>query len=316
MMLPPYQTLAGDVGDTLGPRAAAKNWFYFSRVKSLESFALKLETGRVPDPASLEDFFACTLVVPTMSHIDAAVAELTSVYPIDDRRPPDDSRTSKRPSSFEFDDLRLYVRQPESTSGLDASIAGLPFEVQIKTVLQHAWTQATHDLTYKTSSVSWGLERVAYQVKAMLEHAEVVIAEAQNLSGSTALAKRDQRTVELTSLIDYIQRTWINHTLPSDVKRLAENIYALLRICRLKASDFPKVVEQEEARFGALPLDLSPYAFAVQALAWRPDTRLRERLDRQRGNIKIVIHSAMELPGWLRDGHPCVIDLAAFHPAP
>ena len=45
-------------------RAAKKpNWHYESRIKSKESFALKIETGRFPDPKELEDFFACMLVV-------------------------------------------------------------------------------------------------------------------------------------------------------------------------------------------------------------------------------------------------------------
>ena len=51
------------------------------------------------------------------------------------------------------------------------------FEVQIKTILQHAWSIATHDLIYKTDTVSWPKERIAFQVKAMLEHAEIAIAE-------------------------------------------------------------------------------------------------------------------------------------------
>lgn len=32
-------------------------WHYVSRIKAEESYALKLETGRVSNPAELEDFF-------------------------------------------------------------------------------------------------------------------------------------------------------------------------------------------------------------------------------------------------------------------
>lgn len=32
-------------------------WHYISRLKSLESFALKVETGRYSDPSQLDDFF-------------------------------------------------------------------------------------------------------------------------------------------------------------------------------------------------------------------------------------------------------------------
>jgi hypothetical protein len=40
----------------------AERWHYESRLKQEQSFALKVESGRVPNPAALEDFFACTLV--------------------------------------------------------------------------------------------------------------------------------------------------------------------------------------------------------------------------------------------------------------
>ena len=47
-------------------------WHYFSRIKTRESYALKVETGRIDDPNKLDDFFACTIVVKNHSEINAA----------------------------------------------------------------------------------------------------------------------------------------------------------------------------------------------------------------------------------------------------
>ena len=61
--------------------------------------------------------------------------------------------------------------------------------MQVKTFLQHAWGIATHDLIYKTDDVSWSRQRIAYQIKAMLEHAEMSIQEAGRLAEAVALSK-------------------------------------------------------------------------------------------------------------------------------
>ena len=312
---PAFAKLSTDVSRTLESLAASKRWFYLSRIKSLESFALKLETGRVSEPSKLEDFFACTVVVPTMGEIKDAIDTIVSRYPLLYRRPADDALTGKRPSSFEFDDLRLYVRRPHSATGYAEEVTDLVFEVQVKTVLQYAWSQATHDLTYKSEAVNWSLERVAFQIKAMLEHAEVAISEAQELAHADALSKQDRRTNELSLLLDKIREIWPREALPNDLKRLAENILSILQLCGLQAKDFLQVIQKERDRVGILPVNLSPYAFSVQALAWREDIQLHERLDRGQRKAKIVIHSGMELPKWLWTEHPRVINVVeASHP--
>ncbi|MBO9102288.1 MULTISPECIES: hypothetical protein [Rhizobium] len=88
--------LAAEVQLFLKEEAEKQGWFFVSRLKELESFALKIETGRVPEPAKLEDFFACTLVVPTLAHIEVAENAVLSHYDLSARRPPDDSKTFNR----------------------------------------------------------------------------------------------------------------------------------------------------------------------------------------------------------------------------
>lgn len=234
-----YARLSQEVRDILKPRVEDNGWFFLSRVKTLESFALKIETGRVSDPAKLEDFFACTIVVPTMQQIRQAEDMVRPLYDFVSRRPEDDALTHKDSSNFVFDDLRLYMARRPLASGKEPDLDGLVFEIQIKTTLQHAWAIATHDLIYKSGTVSWPRERIAFQVKAMLEHAEIAIAEANRLADTPGIAKMNTKTGSVIKLIEKIETIWPSDQLPQDIRRLAEILYDLFfKVCDFNP-DFP-----------------------------------------------------------------------------
>lgn len=302
-----YTLLGNQVGEVLRKTIEERGWFYLSRVKRLESFALKVETGRVPDPRNLEDFFACTIVVPTIREVQEAEGLVCTYFDCDRRRPPKQKKTHKPSSSFVFDDLRLYVKHRPLESGRHPQLDGLVFEVQIKTILQHAWSLATHDLIYKTDSVSWPLERIAFQVKAMLEHAEVAIDTAEQIAKAPAVAKSDKDTTAVRKLIEQIRQTWPADRLPSDVKRLAENILNILKLADLNVRDFGAIIASEETRSGPLPTNLSPYAFTLQALAHYSGVDLRSKLIRSREKRAIVVHNDMDLPQWMLQHHERIV---------
>ncbi|WP_145253527.1 hypothetical protein [Pseudomonas sp. DE0157] len=305
---PKYEKLSEETSATIRRITESNNWFYASRIKTIESFALKIETGRVDTPNAMEDFFACTLVVPTLSDIEKAEEIVLEHFDIAYRRPENDSQTNKLASSFAFDDLRMYVKRRPLDSGRQPELDGMLFEVQIKTVLQHAWSVATHDMIYKSDTVNWPLERIAFQVKAMLEHAEIAIAEAGRLADSSAVAKRDKKTIEILSLIECINSTWAKEKIPADIKRLAENIRNILVACNLQVADFSNIIHMERKRVGLLPADISPYAFFVQALARNTEVDLEKKL-KKFNKQRIVIHSGMDLPEWMRSENSKVINL-------
>ena len=302
-----YTLLSKQVRELLGTKVEEQGWFFLHRLKQLESFALKIETGRVPDPGNLEDFFACTIVVPTIREVQEAEELVCEYFEFDRRRPPEQEKTQKSSSSFVFDDLRLYVKHRPLKSGLHPRLDGLVFEVQIKTILQHAWSLATHDLIYKTDSVSWPLERIAFQVKAMLEHAEVAIDKAEQISKAPAVAKSDRETTAVRKLIRKISRTWPADRLPSDVKRLAENILNILELAGLSENDFRAIIASEEKRSGPLPTNLSPYAYTLQALSHYSGIDLRRKFNRSREKRAIVVHDDMDLPQWMLRHHERIV---------
>lgn len=297
-----YERLSEEVCTKLGPDVTSKGWFFISRIKQLESFALKIETGRVDDPRRMEDFFACTIIVPTLLQVSDAEQLLESLYEVDTRRPSNDDTTHKKSSDFVFDDLRLYLKRRAVSTGRNDDLEGVIFEVQIKTILQHAWGIASHDLIYKTDNVSWPKERIAFQVKAMLEHAEIAIAEAERLADSPAISKKDQETASTLGIIHVIRGFWTPERLPRDIKRLAESILRVMKTCDLNSNQLEAVLTKEKQRIGVLPSNLSPYAFLIQALAHNVDLDFKAKLTSARNRrTKILIHDDMDLPSWMKE---------------
>ncbi|MDH6180757.1 hypothetical protein M2152_000939 [Microbacteriaceae bacterium SG_E_30_P1] len=274
-----------------------KTWHYEGRVKKPESYALKVETGRV-DPRDLDDFFACTVVVPTLDSCDTAEALIARLFDVVGRKPETALVALSQPFDFQFDHIRLYARL-RVPSGLDpAPVHRLRFEVQVKTFLQHAWSIATHDLTYKTNDVSWGKERVAAQVKASLEAAEVSIVEAERLatSGNKLLARQDSATASLVGVVGSLQRHFTAAQLPEDTKRLALTIKTTLEACSLEPGYLEKLLNLGKAkRMGSHPADLSPFGVVLLYLVDLQPAKLKAALRRAKGP-KILISREVALP--------------------
>ncbi|QLH08565.1 hypothetical protein [Candidatus Nitrosotenuis sp. DW1] len=247
-----------------------KGWYYFGRIKTPESFALKIETGRA-DPTQLEDFFACTIVVENYEQIQKAIETIERFCVIIRRRPPFNDHTTKSSSAFSFDDLRLYVKlrptndlPPESTVN---ALSDILFEIQIKTFLQHAWGIATHDLVYKGDDISWSKQRIAYQIKAMFEHAEVSIHEIEKIKESTMLTKTNDEVKRLNEIKTFLKKNWESHALPMDLKRISETISVLLDQLNISPEKLQIHLDTETTLGrGRSTLNLSPYFIILQTI--------------------------------------------------
>jgi ppGpp synthetase/RelA/SpoT-type nucleotidyltranferase len=296
----PNERLQRKVDDLLEAIARRNLWHYESRIKSEISVALKIESGRVTDPRHVEDFFACAIVVRNLSEIEQAEKIVYDTFTLEERRPKRANQTHKNPDSFPFDDVRLYVHWKDDPTLPATGLEQVRFEVQIKTFLQHAWGIATHDLVYKTDDVDWSKERIAFQIKAMLEHAEVSIQEAGRLAGTAALAKTHKATQELKDIIAFLKDVWTPDFLPSDLRRLAENTRSLLKLTDIRITRLRQLIVQEKQRNrGDLPLNISPYGIMVQALAWGEAAKLRAGLANNARRERLLVTNEMELPDWV-----------------
>lgn len=262
------------------------DWHVTSRVKSEDSFVEKLQTGRVRDQNKMEDMFAATIVVPNRPSLAAAETFVRELMVVDERRPAVGPIKSEA-SNFRFDDIRLYghLRAPEDLPV--GPIHEMTFEVQVKTFMQHAWAVATHDTVYKTDRTSWARSRMAYQIRALLEHAESAVDAIDVYDASPNGVPVGVRELRLQSIIDFIVQHWDRDFLPVSLIRAGENLDSLCEDLKVSVPDFLSAMSDEISTVGP-PLGWSPYQVALHVASARYPDQLRQHLIR--GNQKSRVY--------------------------
>lgn len=293
-MLPVATALKAEVDRFMGRRP--QDWHYVSRVKSEESYFQKLETGRVLDPRTMEDFFACSVIIPATHVLDDALAFIERFFEAETRRP-QPGKTSKRASDFRFDDLRLYGRLRKSEALPVGPIHEMSFEIQLKTLLTHAWGVATHDVIYKSIKTSWARDRIGYQLRAVLEHVELAIGNVDALEAASRGLPEGIDDDRINRYVDFIKSNWQQDFAPPDLRRSAFSIDELADKFKVKREDllraFTDGFDGEN-----LPLGITPvaYAFSVIENNWPEKARDAWRSTRLNGYSWLKTVNAEEAP--------------------
>ena len=214
------------VKTTLQKFCEDKGFAFLSRIKSVESLSEKIDTGRYSKWSELDDILACSIIIPNLSHEDSVIKHIESIYPSD--KIISRKTKNKSPEVFRFDTTR-YLSHLNTNSNVS-----LYFEIQIRTVLEHAWITTTHDLVYKYNKIEWRRLRLASELKANLELLDnIILAFEENL-----YLRHENNWPEIVSkikiqnfLLDCFDRKLIpNEFFPKDFSRLIDNIFALVKI--------------------------------------------------------------------------------------
>lgn len=275
-----------------------RGWHFEDRIKTEESFSQKIEAGRGTGGLNVEDFYGCTIVVRSAVELPWVEEIVRESFNVVERRPQTAKSAVGNPSDFRFDDVRLYAKLKVNYSG-EMPVHNVLFEIQLKTFLQHAWAIAAHDLTYKTAEVSWAKLRVAHQVRAMLEHAELSIEQFERLAESTIIAKKHDEYDEINRIIDFLKAHWPASALPTDLQRLSRSVLNASKVLSVTLDNvFSEVKSETQRGFGAKTLDLSPFGAIVQSIL-REHTVDVKMISRRIRN-KIAISKRVEIPDYLK----------------
>jgi ppGpp synthetase/RelA/SpoT-type nucleotidyltranferase len=272
-------------------------WHYESRIKSEESFALKIESGRYKRPQKLEDFFGCLIVVRSAAELPDAERLVKKNFKMVNRKPPDRRIHKKNPEDFSYDGLRIYIRLKKDQAIKPNPLEQITFELQIKTYLMHAWDISSHDLIYKTSAPNWGTSRVAFQIRAMLEHADLSIMEAQKLSQNPAMDITTEDFESLEKIIKFLTAHWKKVDLPVDLRRLSMNVSALLNLFRINLNQLEEIIKNETMKNrGTKIKNLSPYSIILKSIL-NQNPKLFKMVLSEPGNTKLLITPELEYVG-------------------
>jgi Region found in RelA / SpoT proteins len=210
--------------------------------------AEKIECGRYPAWSQLDDLFACTVIIPTLNE-EANVEEFcNSAFLLHEARR---RGTPEKPFNvFRFDATRLYYRlrvpMGEDTSGFERY--RLLFEVQIKSAFDHAWSTATHNLTYKSNQIDWRRLRLSAQIKAIVEQLDVAILGFEQMA--PLLAENPDRRLQIQRDIGELFTRGVadkkipEESLPKDFSRFVENFRDMVRASQLSGQDAVSVAHK------------------------------------------------------------------------
>ena len=286
-----YDLVSEDVGSLLNEACALSGWNYSSRIKEMQSYALKLATSR-----EVDDFFGCSIVVPTLAEVPAASALVASCFDVIDKKP--NEITKSRPTEFPFDSLRLYCKLKKSVN--PTLKHNVKFEVQIKTLLEQAWSQATHDFSYKGNDISWAKERVAAQLKAMLDNVELSISQIASLSSSPNLIRKNLDYESRAEILAYLRDDLGSKSgvfMPADLRRLTDIVHGLLKFMRANLEDLRQwLLEETRLGRGVHITDLSAYSIILQSAMNQSPTRFIAGLKSKNSKLKVFVTEEVTPP--------------------
>jgi ppGpp synthetase/RelA/SpoT-type nucleotidyltranferase len=250
------EIVANKAKETLQKYCDNTGYAFASRLKTIESLAEKIETGRYKSWSDLDDLFACTIIIPTLSQEEVSKF-CKSAFNI--KNTTKRGQVKKAPDVFRFDSTRIYAQllKPE---GLEIpehpNIYDIVFEIQIKTAFEHAWSVSTHDLVYKGPDIDWKRHRLAAQIKATVEQLDTLI-----LAFNDALPHISENSwpeIKVKQKISakmkqFIDKSYIpSECLPKDLSRFCNNFYILLQ-----SVDPDKVSEKVNTALKAIESELS-----------------------------------------------------------
>lgn len=124
------------------------------RVKAAQSLAEKLERkpGRYASLDDVKDLLAVRVVTYFESDVHRVADLLTRALSVDWANSVDKSMALEA-DRFGYLGVHYVLAGTAGLPGALSQFPGVPFEVQIRSILQHAWAEIEHDLGYKSREV-------------------------------------------------------------------------------------------------------------------------------------------------------------------
>ena len=143
------------------------------RVKTRESVAGKLvrKSEKYPTLDNMTDLIGFRIICYFSDQVDEIASFLRRLFVVDSKNSID-KRSAIPATAFGYISLHYICTLPRS-GAYPEDLCNIPFEFQIKSVLQHTWAEISHDLGYKSEfGVPKKITREMSRVAGLLEIAD------------------------------------------------------------------------------------------------------------------------------------------------
>jgi ppGpp synthetase/RelA/SpoT-type nucleotidyltranferase len=228
----PYVQRVGErVKDQVFEFCDTNGFAFLGRVKTANSLAEKLETGRFSRWNEIDDLYASSVIVPTLNEEGAVLAFLRSTY--EEVHVALRGSTLKDPSVFRFDATRFVGRlRTDPLIAEDSALRKIVFEIQVRSAFEHAWCVTTHALTYKGGGIDWRRLRLVAQLKAAVEQLDASVkgfdAVAAGLSEHSWPDINAMRLIETMYRALFRDKIFPREAEPESWARFCENVWKIL----------------------------------------------------------------------------------------
>lgn len=150
-----YESLAKKVNEIIKEVLDDRNIKYYEiqyRGKTIESFKQKLMGDISFDPKKMQDLAGIRIIAYVNSEVEKISDIIQSIFSIDKSRSVDKAEMLGV-DKVGYRSLHFVATCPEERAQLPEykQYEGLFFEIQIRTILQHAWAEIQHDKNYKSA---------------------------------------------------------------------------------------------------------------------------------------------------------------------
>jgi len=146
-----------------------------SRVKEIDSFLTKIQKkGSSDDPTQITDFAGVRIIGYVQSDVAKIVTEVQKEFKIDKNNSLDKSKILGE-DKIGYHSIHFVASLSNNRIKLteNKKFVGLKFELQIRTILQHAWAEIEHNRKYKFSGkLPSGIPRRFNLISGLLEVAD------------------------------------------------------------------------------------------------------------------------------------------------
>lgn len=189
---PKYEKFTSKLERLLEELLKAEDIGYYnieSRTKSVKSFEKKVQIKNYDNPLNdMTDFTGIRIILRSLSDVEKVSKLIENEFKINKEKSVNKAK-QLNPDQFNYLSQHFIVQINESRSCLKEweDFKEVWAEIQVRTILQHAWANISHFLDYKNEvDIPYELKRKLYSMSAVLEVADenlnILIHNIQELS--------------------------------------------------------------------------------------------------------------------------------------